>query len=73
MFLTQAEVERLTGKKRHSAQIRWLRKRGYKIEVNGLGEPIVAVSEATRKLVGGSYSLQQEPNWGALNGAQTQA
>jgi hypothetical protein len=68
MFLTPAEVERLTGKKRPSAQIRWLRKRGYKIEVNGLGDPIVAVAEYTRKNVGGSAARHEEPNWAALNG-----
>ena len=69
MFLTHAEVERLTGKKRPSAQIRWLRKRGYKIDVNGLGEPIVAVAEYTRKNVGGSYQRHEEPNWSAMRGA----
>lgn len=69
MFLTCAEIERLTGKKRPSAQIRWLRKRGYKIEVNGLGDPIVAVAEANRKLVGGMHARNEEPNWGALSGS----
>jgi hypothetical protein len=68
LFLSPSEVERLTGKKRPSAQIRWLRKRGYKIDVNGLGEPIVAVREATRKLVGGTLTRHEEPNWGALHG-----
>lgn len=68
MFLTHAEVERLTGKKRYSAQIRWLRKRGYKIDVNGLGEPILAIAEYTRKAVGGGYARQEEPNWGAMSG-----
>lgn len=70
MFLTPAEIERLTGKKRHSAQIRWLLKNGYKIEVNGLGEPIVAVAEYTRKAVGGMAKREQQPNWGAMHGAQ---
>jgi hypothetical protein len=69
VFLTSAEIERLTGMKRHSAQIRWLRKRGYKIDVNGLGEPILAIAEYNRKAVGGSHSRHEEPNWGALNGA----
>lgn len=71
MFLTHAEVERLTGKKRPSAQIRWLRKRGYRIEVNGLGEPILAIAEYTRKAVGGGYSRHEEPNWGAMNGSSS--
>lgn len=67
MFLTPSEIQRLTGKTRHSAQIRWLRARGYKIDVNGLGEPIVHVREANRKLVGGSVSREQEPDWGAMH------
>ena len=66
VFLSTAEIIQLTGKKRPSAQIRELRKRGYKIDVNGLGEPIVAIAEATRKLVGGSAARQQEPKWDAL-------
>jgi hypothetical protein len=67
VFLTPSEIQRLTGKTRHSAQIRWLRARGYKIDVNGLGEPIVHVREANRKLVGGSVSREQEPDWGAMH------
>jgi len=66
MFLSTEEICKLTGKKRPSAQIRELRKRGYKIDVNGLGEPIVAIAEATRKLVGGSAARQQEPKWDAM-------
>jgi Domain of unknown function (DUF4224) len=70
MFLTPAEIERLTGKMRPSAQIRWLRKRGYRIDVNGLGEPILAIAEYNRKAVGGSsYSRHEEPNWSALGPA----
>lgn len=68
MFLTTSELERLTGKKRHKAQIRWLREHGYKIEVNGLGEPIVTIAEANRKLVGGSRRQEQEPNWSQMHG-----
>lgn len=68
MFLTHAEIERLTGKKRPSAQIRWLLARGYKIDVNGLGEPILAIAEYNRKAVGGSRSRHEEPNWSALSG-----
>jgi hypothetical protein len=69
MFLTHAEIERLTGKRRHSAQIRWLLDKGYNIDVNGLGEPILAIAEYNRKAVGGSHSRHEEPNWGAMRGA----
>lgn len=71
MFLTPKEIVRLTGKKRHSAQIRWLREKGYKIDVNGLGEPILAIAEYNRKAVGGSFVRHEEPNWGALTGGPT--
>ena len=69
MFLSPEEIQRLTGKKRPSAQIRWLRARRYKIDVNGLGEPILHVREANRKLVGGQASREEQPNWGAMRGA----
>lgn len=68
MFLTPAEIERLTGKKRPSAQIRWLQAHGYRFTVNGLNQPVVAVAESTRKLVGGTMARQQEPNWDAIRG-----
>ena len=67
MFLSHEEVARLTGYQRPSAQIRWLRKRGYRFEINGLGDPVVAIAEYTRKNVGsGEYKRHQEPNWEAM-------
>lgn len=66
MFLSPQEIEQLTGKKRPSAQVRWLRDRGYKIEVNGLGRPVVMVAEVNRRLLGGSAARKQEPNWDAM-------
>jgi hypothetical protein len=69
MFLTPQELQRLTGYARASAQIRWLRKNGWRFTVNGLKEPIVAVAESERKLVSGvGTTRQHEPNFGALNG-----
>lgn len=65
MFLTHDEIRMLTGRQRPSAQSRWLREHGYRHTVNALGDPVVAVAEANRKLVGGSKTVQ-EPNWGAL-------
>lgn len=73
MFLSVEEIVRLTGKRRPSAQIRWLKDHSYRFTVNGLNEPIVAVAESHRKLVGGgSPQRQKEPNWGALRGSDTQ-
>jgi hypothetical protein len=69
MFLTAQELQRLTGYIRSSAQIRWLRRNGWRFTVNGLKEPIVAVAESERKLVSGQgMSKHHEPNFGALNG-----
>lgn len=71
MFLTPQDLHRLTGKQRPSAQVRWLQAKGYRFTVNGLGEPIVAVAEATRKLVGGATTRNEEPNWEAVRGQTT--
>ena len=68
MFLTATELKSLTGYIRPSAQVRWLRRNGYKFTINGLGEPVVAVAEANRHLVGGR-AARQEPNFEALNGS----
>ncbi len=68
MFLSPEEVQRLTGKKRHSAQVRWLRDHGYRFDVNGLGEPVVAIAEVNRKLVGGAAAREKaEPNWDEMD------
>jgi len=72
MFLTASELEDLTGYKRPTAQIRWLRRHGWRHTVNGLGLPKVDVAEKNRKMVGGTRPAQ-EPNWGALNGETAQA
>jgi hypothetical protein len=67
VFLTDSEKHQLTGLIRPSAQIRWLRKHGYRFTVNALGDPVIAIAEANRKLVGGTRTTK-EPNWEALNG-----
>jgi hypothetical protein len=69
MFLTPQELRRLTGYIRPNAQVRWLRKNGWRFTVNGLREPIVAVLLSERKLVSGVGTTgQHEPNFGALSG-----
>lgn len=67
MTLTAAELERLTGYKRPSAQLRWLRRKGFKADMNARGDVVLAVAEFSRKMVGGR-AAQQEPDWDALNG-----
>jgi hypothetical protein len=61
----------LTGYVRASAQVRWLRRHGWRFSVNALGHPVIAMAEWSRKMVGESAAQQHEPNWGELNGPQT--
>ena len=68
MILPQSEIRDLTGYVRVSAQIRWLRKRGWKFEVNGLGLPIVALGEFNRHMIGGRAARAQEVNLEGING-----
>jgi hypothetical protein len=72
MSLTEADLERLTGYVRPSAQVRWLRRQGWKFTVNALGKPIVAIAEYNRRMVGGR-SVAQQPDFGALNGPHAKA
>ncbi len=68
MFLTSQDIVKLTGYNRPSAQIRWLRRNGWRFTVNALSEPVVAIAESNRKLVSGTTITTQQPDIGALNG-----
>ena len=72
MFLTSSDRETLTGYKRWSSQARWLRRNGWKFTVNALGEPVIAVAEFNRRMVGGSAAAKG-PNWEAMRGTPAQA
>ena len=69
-FLSELDLQRLTGRLRPKSQCNWLLKNGWKFSVNALGKPIIAIDEAERKLVDKSTSnlSNKEPNWGVLNG-----
>ena len=68
MILSKSDLKALTGYVRVSAQIRWLRKHGWRFVVNGLGDPIVAEAEFNRHLVGGkAAAARQEPNLEGIN------
>jgi Domain of unknown function (DUF4224) len=71
MFLTAKDIAKLTGYVRSSAQVRWLRRNGWRFTVNALREPVVAIAELHRKLVSGIAPAKQEPDFGALNHGQT--
>jgi hypothetical protein len=72
LFLSASDVATLTGYQRHSAQVRWLQRHGWRFTVNALGKPVIAVAEFNRRMVGGKSS-SQEPNWDALNGSSAKA
>jgi hypothetical protein len=70
-LVPKADLEALTGFNRVSAQIRWLHRNGWKFVVNGRGDPVVALAEFNRHMVGGKGAPPtQEPNWDAMNGAR---
>lgn len=68
MILPQSDIRALTGYVRASAQARWLRKHGWKFTVNALGEPIVALAEFNRHMVGGRAAQRQGVNLEGING-----
>ena len=67
MILADKDIARLTGLKRPSAQIRWLRSRGYPLDVGADGKPKV-LEDVVRSRLGGKVAKdrQHEPNWSAL-------
>jgi hypothetical protein len=58
MFVSTQEIERMTGKVRYSAQAKWLREHGYKIDQRDDGSIILLVDEVQYKL------LTKPPNTG---------
>ena len=65
-FLTDAEVERLVGSPRKGRQIAWLSERGYPLEVNEAGRPVVLRSVVVARLGGKVKARQNRPNFGAI-------
>jgi hypothetical protein len=71
VIIAKEDLVKLTGYIRASAQQRWLRHHGWKFEVNALGEPIVALAEFNRHMVGGAAgrtARKQEVNLEGING-----
>jgi hypothetical protein len=50
MILPRSVVQELTGYTRASAQVRWLRKHGWRFVINAKGRVIVALAERNRKI-----------------------
>jgi len=68
--LSDDDIVALTGYVRASAQVRWLRRHGWRFSVNALGHPVIATAEWSRKMVGDSGVQKHQPNWSALNGPE---
>jgi hypothetical protein len=50
IYLTDDEIERITGSKHRSAQIRWLSESGWRYAINRRDEIVIARSHAERML-----------------------
>lgn len=67
MFLTDDELQFLTGAARSAGQIAWLRSRGWRFELDRDGRPRVARAYMERRMVGDSSAPEPAGhNWGAL-------
>lgn len=68
MLLTNEELVDLTGYKVAKYQVKWLRERGWRFELNRLGQPRVD-REYYRQRMGNqttAATLEVGPNWAAL-------
>ncbi|WP_083460641.1 DUF4224 domain-containing protein [Gulbenkiania mobilis] len=70
MFLSDEEIQALTGRKRVTLQREWLTLRGWLHEVNAAGRPVVLRSYAESKLSGNkshtTTQVAQLPDFAAL-------
>jgi hypothetical protein len=69
LLLTPSEVQEITGFKMNRLQVDWLKRRGWRFEINGSGRPIVARKYAEKMLGCGAddgASLRPTPNFGAM-------
>ena len=76
MFLTDEELQELTGFQRRHKQREWLSAEGYPYELNGAGKPRVLRAEVERRLStastggqGGAHATSRRrprPNFAAL-------
>lgn len=64
-FLTNDELHHLTGVERKSAQIKWLKKCGWKFIVNAAGFPVVSRMYCRAKM-SSDVQVDDLPNFGAV-------
>lgn len=64
MLVSTPEIETLTGKVRYSAQAKWLREHGYKIDQRDDGSIILLVEELHSKLLSAPPKvIRQKRDW----------
>ena len=69
IFLTSDELEALTGFKTPARQVEWLRRKGWRFEINGNRRPIVARKYTEKRLgCGAPEESAYRPNFAALQG-----
>lgn len=71
LFLEWEEVATLTGYKLSTHQIKWLRSKGWRFELNGNRRPIIARKYAEKMLGCGGIEepSRPQPNFNALRAA----
>lgn len=70
LFLTPDEISMLTGFRLPSRQVQWLRSKGWRFEINGNRQAIVARKYAEKMLGVGTGEQQGfTPNFSGLQGA----
>lgn len=74
MLVSTQEIEKLTGKVRYSAQAKWLREHGYKIDQRDDGSIILLMDEVQHKLLtkppaAGKQKRDWRPNLSVLDKA----
>jgi hypothetical protein len=80
MFLSDEELERLTGTKQPTRMIKWLRSEGFTFRIAANGRPVVSADHVKQVLSGSAPAKRQKPevqlDWvvkGKRNGTPTSA
>lgn len=66
MLLTEDELFELTGYKTASYQVKWLRERGWRFELNRVNKPRVDREYYRQQMglqIAGAAPAEMEPNW----------
>jgi hypothetical protein len=67
-FLTPAEVEKLTGRKKAKAQLRQLARQGIRAFPDANGKPVVLRASLDESI---KSKRRKEPNWDAISVSKT--